>query len=124
MKKKKLAQKRSKVMAKVPDLESYIGRTVVIDGKKIKIETVVGNIGMTLGRRPEDQRPQYAEINGQYRLSFLRFFAQMEGESYSEEEYAAFENMQVWAERAESEDHSKEAAEIVDRVMKKAKEKK
>lgn len=127
MKIKKTKQKKSTLRVKVPDLEKYIGRTVEIEGKKIKIKTVVGNIGMVMGRRPEDQRPQYAEINGQYRLSFLRFFAQMNNETYTDEEYETFENMQVWSEvskEEEPEEHKKTAAKIVDAVMKSAKEKK
>lgn len=124
MKIKKAKQKRSVLKLKVPDLEKYIGCTVEIDGKKIKIETVVGNVGMTLGRRPEDQRPQYAEINGKYRLSFLRLFAQMNNETYTDEEYETFEQMQVWAEASrddEPENYKKTAAKIVDEIMKKGK---
>lgn len=88
--------------AQIPELEDYIGRKVIIDGKPIVIETMVGNIGLTLGRKPKDQRPQYYEINGKHRISMLRFHAQMEGATdITEEQFKQFEEMEFWSEKAE-----------------------
>lgn len=85
---------------KIPDLNDYLGRTVIINQKKITIKHIVGNIGMMMGRRPEHQRPQYLEINGKYRLSMLRFFAQMNGATdITEEQFKQFEQMECWSEK-------------------------
>lgn len=90
--------------ARVPELEQFIGRKVNVknkDGKqvRIRIKTIVGNIGMTLGREVKDRKPQYYEINGEYLLSMLRFHAQMEGATdITEEQFKEFEEMEVWAE--------------------------
>jgi hypothetical protein len=86
--------------AKVPDLKSFIGRNVTIDGKKIKIHKIVGNVGLTLGRAAKDVKPTFYEINDEYLIGMLRFHAQMEGDtSITEEEFLAFENMEFDAER-------------------------
>jgi hypothetical protein len=108
--------------AEVPELEDYIGRTVVIDGQKIKIESIVGNIGMVLGRAPKDQRPQFYEINGSHRISMLRFHAQMTGATdITEEQFKQFEEMEFWSEKVD-EKNSKTAEQLVDDIMKKSKE--
>jgi len=105
----------------IPDLEQYIGRTVEIKGQKMKIKTIVGNIGMTLGREAKDRRPQYLEINGKYLISMLRFFAQMEGATdITEEQFREFEGIEFWSEKTDDE---KEVKKLVDNVMKKAKDK-
>lgn len=114
---KKPKVKKTRVLVDIPDLLEYVGRTVVINRKKVKIKTIVGNLGLTLGRRPEDRRPQFAEINGEHRISFLRFFAQMNGEHYTEEEYKAFDDMQVWAEQGAIDPNVQAAKTIVDKIM-------
>ncbi len=107
---------------KVPELEKFIGRTVDVKGEKVKIKTVVGNVGMTLGRAAKDVRPQYLEINGKYLISMLRFFAQMEGATdITEEQFKQFEETEFWSEKMGDEDE--EVKNIVDGVMAKAKEK-
>ncbi len=84
----------------IPDLKKYIGRTVEIDGKSIKIEKICGNIGMTLGRAPKDQRPQYYEINGKHNISMLRFHAQMTGaKDITEDQFKKFEGTEFWSEK-------------------------
>ena len=84
--------------AKVPNTQNYIGRTVVIDGKKVKIEKVTGNIGMTLGT--DKPKPQFYEINDEYLIGMLRFHAQMMGATdITEEQFKAFEEMDFAAEK-------------------------
>lgn len=98
--------------AKAPsNLDKYIGRTVSIpefmeiDGKKVKvgetpvrIATICGNIGMTLGHA--EARPTYYEINGQYLIGMLRFHAQMNrSNDFTEEDFQNFENMQFDAKK-------------------------
>lgn len=84
--------------ATVPDLKSYIGRTVVIRGRKVKIKKIVGNIGMTLGTNKP--KPMFYEINDKYLMGMLRFHAQMTGaKDITEEEFLAFENMEVTSEK-------------------------
>lgn len=98
----KLKKPKPLFKAKTPDLKEFIGRTVVIDGKKIEIKTLVGNVGMTLGRRPEKVRPQYYEINDKHLISMLRFHAQMEGATdITEEQFKEFEEMEFFAEKME-----------------------
>lgn len=78
--------------AELPDLKSYIGRTVVIKGRRVEIVSIKGNMGLSMGR--EMMRPQYLEINGQHLISMLRFFAQMNGATdITEEQFRAFEEM-------------------------------
>ncbi len=86
--------------ATVPDLKEFVGRTVIINGESITIEKIVGNAGMTLGRKQEDMRPTYYEINDAHLIGMLRFHAQMIGDTgISEEEFVAFENMEFDIER-------------------------
>ncbi len=76
--------------AKVPELKDYIGRTVVIDGQKVKIEKIVGNI----------TKPAFYEINGEHLLGMLRFHAQMTGaKDITEEQFKAFEEMDMEVEK-------------------------
>jgi len=106
--------------AKVPDLQSFIGRTVEINGHSIKIQSIVGNVGMTLGRKPKDMRPQYYEINGQYLISMLRFHAQMEGATdITEEEFKQFEEMEFFVEKADSSKEPRSPIEIDPEALKK-----
>jgi hypothetical protein len=80
--------------AKVPDLSKYIGRKVSIDGKKIKIETIVGN----------KAKPAFYEINGEHLIGMLRFHAQMLGDkSITEDQFIAFEKMDHHVEKREKE---------------------
>lgn len=101
----------------IPDLKDYVGKTVQIpmpggSVHTVKIKTVMGNVGLTLGRAPKDQRPQYAEINGRYRISFLRFFAQMNGaKDISEEDFKAYEDTEFWSEKM---DNDKEQEIVID----------
>jgi hypothetical protein len=112
--------KRKKLFKyEIPELEEYIGRTVEIDGKPVKINRIVGNFGKTLGRRPEDQRPQYLEINGEHNISMLRFFAQMNGATdITEEQFKAFEDMQFYSEVAQKTKDEKAVEQIVSDIMK------
>lgn len=89
--------------AKVPDIERFRGRTLKIPGvpEPVRIETVRGCVGMTLGRKAEDIRPQYYEINGKHLIGMLRFHAQMENDkSITEEQFKAFEDMEFYVEDA------------------------
>jgi hypothetical protein len=84
--------------AKAPDLENYIGRTVVIQGKPIKIKKIVGNMGMILGHGKP--KPQFYEINDEYLISMLRFHAQMTGaKDITEDQFKAFEEMEFESEK-------------------------
>ena len=82
------------------DLNSYIGRMVLIPGQSepIQIETIVPNIGKTIGHKiPE---PHYFEINGDHLISMLRFFAQMNGaKDITEDQFKAFEETLFEAEK-------------------------
>lgn len=76
--------------AKVPDLTKYVGKTVNIEGKKIKIERIVGNL----------TKPAFYEINGEHLVNMLRFHAQMEGaKDISEDDFKAFEEMTMECEK-------------------------
>lgn len=73
-----------------PDLRKYIGRNVKIDGKNVIIVSIVGNM----------IKPAFLEINGEHLIGMLRFFAQMNNDkSITEEEFQAFEEMDMEAER-------------------------
>ena len=75
---------------KAPELERYIGKTIAIGGKPVKIETIVGN----------RFRPQFYEINGEHLIGMLRFHAKMEGaKDITEEQFRAFEEMDIEAEK-------------------------
>ena len=77
---------------KPPDLRQYIGKTVKINGQKIVIKTICGN---------RFQQAFY-EINGDHLIGMLRFHAQMLGDdSITEEQFQAFEKMEMKAERAD-----------------------
>lgn len=90
--------------AEVPDLEDYIGRTVVIDGKKIKIKTIVGNKGIS-----NPKLIYFYEINGEHLINALRFHAQMLGDkSITEEEFLAFENIEYEVKKPSAIDYPKE----------------
>lgn len=90
--------------AVVPELKEYIGKYVRVkddEGKphKVKIRTIVGNMGLTLGT--DKPRPHFYEINGTYLINMLRFHAQMNGDkSITEEEFIAFENTEFYVEPA------------------------
>jgi hypothetical protein len=89
--------------AVIPDLALYIGRNVTINGLKVKIKKIVGNLGMTLGRAPEEMKPCFYEINDEYLIGMLRFHAQMNGDrSITEEQFQEFENMVLEAEKIPS----------------------
>lgn len=76
--------------AKVPTLESYIGRTVKIEGKPVKIESICGN----------RFKQTFYEINGTHLIGMLRFHAQMTGaKDITEEQFRAFEEMDLEAEK-------------------------
>ena len=86
--------------ATVPELKQFIGKTVIINGEKIKIKSICGNIGMMLGQKPEDAKPTFYEINGEHLMNMLRFHAQMCGDtSITEEQFEAFENIVFEAEK-------------------------
>jgi hypothetical protein len=70
--------------------KEFIGKTVVIDGKKHEIRTIVGN----------RWKPQFYEINGKHCIGMLRFHAQMMGvKDISEEQFKQFEEMDMEADR-------------------------
>ena len=72
------------------DPSKYVGRTVKIDGKKVVINKIVGNI----------TKPQFYEINNEHLIGMLRLEAQMTGaKDISEEELLAFEAMDMRAEK-------------------------
>lgn len=76
--------------ARVPKIEGYVGRTVVIDGKPVKIKRICGN----------KFKPQFYEINGEHLIGMLRFHAQIEGaKDITEEQFKAFEEMDLSAEK-------------------------
>ncbi len=76
--------------ARTPDLSQYKGRTVFIEGKPVVIDTIVGN----------RFKPTFYEINGTHLLGMLRLHAQMCGDkSITEEQFKAFEQMEVEAEK-------------------------
>ena len=76
--------------AKAPTLKEYIGESVIIDGQKIKIKTIVGN----------RFKPTFYEINGEHLIGMLRFHAQMLGDtSITEQQFLDFENIILEAER-------------------------
>lgn len=78
--------------ATAPNLKSYVGKTVEIDGKPVVIDTIVGNVW----------KPQFLEINGTHLIGMLRFFAQMNGAmDITEEQFKAFEEMDLHAEKAQ-----------------------
>lgn len=84
--------------AVVPDLQKFVGRTVVINDKPIVIETLRGNLGMSLGT--EKAKPQFYEINGEHLMGMLRFHAQMENDkSITEQQFKDFENIEFEAEK-------------------------
>jgi hypothetical protein len=92
--------KKFKTKAIVPDLKLYVGRVLTIPGepKPIMIETVQGNLGMSLGH--ENARPTFYEINGKYLIGMLRFHAQMCGDhSITEQQFLDFENMEMSAKK-------------------------
>lgn len=90
--------KKFKFKAKPPELSDYVGRTVTIGGEPVVIETIVGNVGMSL--RGEKPKPQFYEINGHHLIGMLRFHAQMTGaKDITEEEFQAFEEMEFHAEK-------------------------
>jgi hypothetical protein len=76
--------------AEVPDLKKYYGRTILIDGKKVRIESIVGN----------HFKRQFYEINGEHLISMLRFHAQVMGDkSITEQQFLDFENMEMDSEK-------------------------
>jgi hypothetical protein len=75
---------------KPPNPSDYLGRTVVIEGKKVLITKIVGNL----------TKPQFYEINGEHLIGMLRFHAQMlKDDSITEEQFKAFEDMELKAEK-------------------------
>jgi hypothetical protein len=73
-----------------PELHTYVGRMVLIDGKPVKIESIVGN----------RITPTFYEINGEHLIGMLRFHAQMMGvNDITEDEFKAFEEMELRADR-------------------------
>jgi hypothetical protein len=90
---KKIRQKKFKFKTdKPPNIEKYIGKTVIIDGNPILIKRIVGNI----------TTPAFYEINGEHLIGMLRFHAQMLGDrSITEEQFKAFEQMQYHVEKAQ-----------------------
>jgi hypothetical protein len=78
--------------AKVPDLKEFVGKRVLIPGltEPIKIKKIVGN----------KFKPTFYEINDEHLIGMLRFHAQMTGaKDITEEEFKAFEEMDLEAER-------------------------
>lgn len=76
--------------AKKHDPSKYVGRTVVIEGKKVVIKKIVGNI----------TKPQFYEINGEHLIGMLRLEAQMTAaKDITEDDFLAFEQMDLKAER-------------------------
>jgi hypothetical protein len=77
-----------------PDLKQYLGKKIRIDGKKIKITSIVGNI----------TKPAFYEINGEHLIGMLRFHAQMLGDkTITEEQFLEFEKIQYHVEKMEKE---------------------
>jgi hypothetical protein len=71
--------------AKEPNLSAYIGQSVIIDGKKVKIQKICGN----------KHKPQFYEVNGNKLIGMLRFHAQMlKDDSITEEQFKAFEEIE------------------------------
>lgn len=76
--------------ASVPNIQKYVGKTIKIDGQKVKIKTICGN----------RFKQNFYEINGEHLMSMLRFHAQMEGDnSITEDQFLAFEAMEMSAEK-------------------------
>jgi hypothetical protein len=87
--------------AKEPELAKYIGKKVSIDGKKIEIKKIVGN----------RFNHTFYEINDEHLIGMLRFHAQMLGDkSITEEQFRAFEQMDI---RAEKKDAPKTEKEVL-----------
>lgn len=81
--------KSFKFKTKSTNPTDYIGRTVIIDGKPVMIETIVGN----------KEKPTFFDINGGLSIGVLRFFCQMNGDrSISEEQFKKHEEMECWVE--------------------------
>ena len=71
---------------KEKDYKKFVGKTVIIDGKKVVIERIVGN----------KFKPAFYEINGKYNIGMLRFHAQMLGDtSITEQEFLDFEALEM-----------------------------
>lgn len=76
--------------AKMPDLKHYIGKVIRIDGKKVEIKTIVGS----------RVKQQFYEINGEHLIGMLRFHCHMMGaKDVTEEQFKAFEEMDLHAEK-------------------------
>ena len=83
-----------------PDLRAYLGKTVVIEGKPIVIEHLVGNM----------VTPKFLEVNGEHLIGMLRFFAQMTGaKDITEDQFLAFEEMDLHIEKMEEPKVGKQA---------------
>jgi hypothetical protein len=90
----KLLKRFKMKTATPPDLKQYIGKEVSIEGQKVKIETIVGNVF----------KPAFYEINGDHLVNMLRFHAQMTGaKDITEEMFKAFEEIEYHVERASKE---------------------
>lgn len=90
--------------AKAPDLTQYVGKTVRIDGKKVRIKSIVGNLTYKT----------FYEINGEHLIGMLRFHAQMLGDkSITEDQFLAFEQMDLESEKlpTQAKDDKKSASE-------------
>ncbi len=104
---------------KLPDLTKYVGLKVRIPGKEdippqiVVIDKIVGNVW----------KPQFYEINDKHLIGMLRFHAQMVGDkSITEEQFLAFEEMDMSAEKLPEAERGFEAdaRRLADRIMKDA----
>jgi hypothetical protein len=100
---------------KLPDLTKYHGMKVHIPGveEPVIIKRIVGNVW----------KPQFYEINDKYLIGMLRFHAQMvRDKSITEEQFLAFEEMDMSAEKLPEAEQGFEAdaRRLADRIMKDA----
>lgn len=96
--------------AKPPNLEAYIGKTIVIEGKPVTIKSIVGN----------KFKHTFYEINGQHLIGMLRFHAQILGDkSITEEQFKAFEDMEITAHKKPDTKSSLEESKLLSESVEK-----
>jgi hypothetical protein len=75
------------------DMKKFIGKTVMIDGKPVVIQTITGN----------RFKPAFFEINGSHLIGMLRFYAQMTGaKDLTEKDFEDFEAIEFHVEPKKS----------------------
>lgn len=96
----------SKTKVTAPNLKKYKGESVLIDGERVFIKSIVGN----------KTKPGFYEINGKYLINMLRLHAQLENEEYDDEDYEFFETLECEIEQVKKQDQSVNAK--VDKIVK------